>query len=252
MQHGRNIYIRYSFHLSGCLPPSYFHLSLHSYRGFVAFIEDISFSLFILFVANPFQFFLFIPSILFSVDHTRVRLRLGGPTGTMNNMKEKDEYLNANFVDGFRKPKAYIATQGPMASTQNLFWRMLFEQEVKIIVMITHLFEGGKVKCDQYWPETGTQVYGDLSVTTVREDVLAFYTLRTFTLELISSPPVKKKKGGLEAGGGGRLMHTVYQYHYTAWPDHGVPLHALPLISFIRNSAAANAEDEPPVVVHCR
>ena len=167
-------------------------------------------------------------------------------------MKEKDEYLNANFVDGFRKPKAYIATQGPMASTQNLFWRMLFEQEVKIIVMITHLFEGGKVKCDQYWPETGTQVYGDLSVTTVREDVLAFYTLRTFTLELISSPPVKKKKGGLEAGGGGRLMHTVYQYHYTAWPDHGVPLHALPLISFIRNSAAANAEDEPPVVVHCR
>ena len=44
----------------------------------------------------------------------------------------------------------------------------------------------------------------------------------------------------------------VSQFHYTAWPDHGVPLHALPLISFIRNSAAANAEDEPPVVVHCR
>ena len=204
------------------------------------------------FQGNYFSFSLFLPFILFSVDHTRVRLRLGGPTGTMNNMKEKDEYLNANFVDGFRRPKAYIATQGPMASTQNLFWRMVFEQEVKIIVMITHLFEGGKVKCDQYWPETGTQVYGDLSVTTVREDVLAFYTLRTFTLELISSPPVKKKKGGLEAGGGGRVMHTVYQYHYTAWPDHGVPLHALPLISFIRNSAAANAEDEPPVVVHCR
>ena len=201
---------------------------------------------------NKLYLFCIVTFFLFLVDHTRVRLRLGGPTGTMNNMKEKDEYLNANFVDGFRRPKAYIATQGPMASTQNLFWRMVFEQEVKIIVMITHLFEGGKVKCDQYWPETGTQVYGDLSVTTVREDVLAFYTLRTFSLELISSPPVKKKKGGMEAGGGQRLVHTVYQYHYTAWPDHGVPLHALPLISFIRNSAAANAEDEPPVVVHCR
>ena len=42
--------------------------------------------------------------------------------------KEKDEYLNANFVDGFRRSKAYIATQGPMQSTQNLFWRMVFEQ----------------------------------------------------------------------------------------------------------------------------
>ena len=163
--------------------------------------------------------------------------------------KEKDEYLNANFVDGFRRSKAYIATQGPMQSTQNLFWRMVFEQNVKVIVMITHLYEGGKVKCDQYWPEAGTGNYGEINVTTVREDVLAFYTLRTFSLELVTSPPVKKKKGGVEAG---RLVQTVYQYHYTAWPDHGVPLHALPLISFIRNSAAANGEEEPPVVVHCR
>ena len=107
-----------------------------------------------------------------------------------------------------------------------------------------------QVKCDQYWPETGTGNYGDINVTTVREDVLAFYTLRTFSVEMISSPPVKKKKGGSEISR--RSVHTVYQYHYTAWPDHGVPLHALPLISFIRNSAAANAEDEPPVVVHCR
>ena len=107
------------------------------------------------------------------------------------------------------------------------------------------------MKCDQYWPETGTGNYGDINVTTVREDVLAFYTLRTFTLELITSPPVKKKKGGQD-NGGVRTVHTVYQYHYTAWPDFGVPLHALPLISFIRNSMAANAEYEPPVVVHCR
>ena len=53
--------------------------------------------------------------------------------------------MNANFVDGFRRQKAYIATEGPMKSTVNLFWRMVLEQDVKIIVMITHLFEGGKV-----------------------------------------------------------------------------------------------------------
>ena len=58
-------------------------------------------------------------------------------------------------------------------------------------------------------------------MTTVREDVLAFYTLRTFSLEVVSSPPVKKKKGGVDVG---VVSRTVYQYHYTAWPDHGVPL----------------------------
>ena len=79
-----------------------------------------------------------------SVDHTRVRLKKFG-NGTTNS-KEKDEYLNANYVDGFRRPRAYIATQGPMQSTENLFWRMIFEQDIKIIVMITHLFEGGKVR----------------------------------------------------------------------------------------------------------
>jgi len=80
-----------------------------------------------------------------------------------------------------------------------------------------------------YWPST---------------PVLAFYTLRTFTLQVVTSPTGKKKKGE-------RIARTVYQYHYTAWPDHGVPLHALPLITFVRNSAAANPSPDSPVVVHC-
>ena len=78
-----------------------------------------------------------------TVEHTRVRLKSYG-YGTTSS-KEKDEYLNANYVDGFRIPKAYIATEGPMKSTVNLFWRIVLEQDIKIIVMITHLYEGGKV-----------------------------------------------------------------------------------------------------------
>ena len=57
----------------------------------------------------------------------------------------KNEYINANFIDGFRKPRAYIGTQGPMQGSFPEFWRMIWEQNTTVVVMITHLFEGGKV-----------------------------------------------------------------------------------------------------------
>ena len=82
-------------------------------------------------------------------------------------------------------------------------------------------------------------------MTLEREDILACYTLRTFSLrKLRSASGVKNSKEPLE--------RTVYQYHFTAWPDHGVPLHALPLVSFVRNSANANPAEGGPIVVHCR
>ena len=43
----------------------------------------------------------------------------------------------------------------------------------------------------------------------------------------------------------------IKQFHYTSWPDHGVPCHPLPVLSFIRNSASANPLDGGPIVVHC-
>ena len=207
---------------------------------------------------RPLQLILF--QLLFSDDHTRVRLRSKATD------EDKDDYLNANFVDGFRQPRAYIATQGPIQGTFACFWKMVWEQNTQVIVMITHLFENGKVpfslskpyfgwclylsvfqpKCDLYWPDSGTETYGDMLVSLLREDILASYTLRTFSIRYMKPNATVSKKEMAS------LERTVYQYHFTAWPDHGVPLHALPLVSFVRNSAAANACDAGPIVVHCR
>ena len=118
-----------------------------------------------------------------------------------------------------------------------------------------------------YWPDAGSDTYGEFVVSLLREDILASYTLRTFSLRLMRASNGNANGGGTMNGGtlakkdlaaAASLERTVYQYHFTAWPDHGVPLHALPLISFIRNSAAAAntaADIETnvgPIVVHCR
>jgi protein tyrosine phosphatase len=66
-------------------------------------------------------------------------------------VQEREEYLNANYVDGFRRPRAFIATQGPMKNSTELFWRMIWDQNVSVIVMITHLYEGGKVRFKPYY-----------------------------------------------------------------------------------------------------
>ncbi|GFX08094.1 tyrosine-protein phosphatase 99A [Trichonephila clavipes] len=140
---------------------------------------------------------------------------------------------------GYNEPNAYIGTQGPLPSTFDDYWRMIWEQKVYIIIMITNLVERGRRKCDMYWPKEGSELYGIVQVKLTQEVELATYTIRTFGIRNLK---VKKKTSA---------ERTVYQYHYTNWPDHGVPEHPLPVLSFIRKSASANPPGGGPIIVHC-
>ncbi|XP_034744827.1 receptor-type tyrosine-protein phosphatase F isoform X14 [Etheostoma cragini] len=161
-------------------------------------------------------------------DHSRVVL-------TSVDAVPGSDYINANYIDGYRKQNAYIATQGPLPETLSDFWRMVWEQRSNTIIMMTRLEEKSRVKCDQYWPSRGTETYGMIQVTMLDTVELATYSVRTFALY---------KNGSSE-------KREMRQFQFMAWPDHGVPEYPTPILAFLRRVKACNPPDAGPMVVHC-
>lgn len=136
----------------------------------------------------------------FPYDHSRVILREGWTDAD-------NDYINANFIRDFNGETVYIAAQGPKNNTLADFWRMIWQENIKCIVMLTNTIENGKNKCAQYWPEKDSAFeVGPCKMQLLKETTYAFYTLRKFTVH-------NTKTSG---------KRTITQFHYTAWPDHGI------------------------------
>ncbi|XP_033997468.1 receptor-type tyrosine-protein phosphatase beta isoform X6 [Trematomus bernacchii] len=162
-------------------------------------------------------------------DSSRVKLSIihGSPY---------DDYINANYMPGYNSRKEFIAAQGPLPGTVNDFWRMIWEKNVRSLVMLTRCNEQGRVKCEQYWAQ-GTKHFENITVTTTSEIALEDWTIRDFDIKNVKTAETR----------------SVRHFHFTAWPDHGVPQTTELLISF-RHLVREHMDQfsrHSPTVVHC-
>ncbi|WAR21343.1 PTPRT-like protein, partial [Mya arenaria] len=161
---------------------------------------------------------------IYPYDDSRVKITVSGGS----------DYINSSFIDGYKRPKQYIATLGPMSQQLgdfSLFWKMIWQQRVEKIVMVTNLIEQGSHKCEQYWPDPGTsKAYGEIQVKSRSEDEYAEFTRRTFT---------------------GTEERALHHLHFTCWPDKAVPDDVTAMIEFRQRVLSTPSTLNGPTVVHC-
>lgn len=160
-------------------------------------------------------------------DHSRYKLQ---PTDD----EEGSDYINANYVPGFNSPREFIVTQGPLHSTRDDFWRMVWESGSRAIVMLTRCVEKGREKCDRYWPcDTQPQYYGDIQVVALNQTHLTSWSVSEFRVTR------------------GHTARVVRHFHFTTWPDFGVPEPPQVLVRFVRAFRDRVPYDQRPIITHC-
>jgi len=172
---------------------------------------------------------------VFAYDHSRALIT----------HQNKEVYINANLVKCPEAGRDYILTQGPLPSTVDDFWLMVFQYSSSVIVMLCNCVENNRSKSWQYWPvEVGhTMVLGEvregleLEVTYTSVEDMGHYIIRN----LLLTDPVS----GLE--------RQIKQFHYLDWPDFNVPQSPKMFLEFLHDFRQSGAflESVGPPIVHC-
>ena len=165
-------------------------------------------------------------------EHSRVKLSFTG--------ENHSDYINACYIDGYYSPQSYIASQGPMPHTVKEFWRMIWEKNIEHIVALTRVMEAMKKKCEQYWPENEheTCTIANFDIKLKKIDRYTSYDIRILELQHSDFP---------------NETRVVIQFHFTVWPDHGVPIFSSSLLTFINHTKEYHIPEksQSPILVHC-
>ncbi|XP_023286880.1 tyrosine-protein phosphatase non-receptor type 18-like [Seriola lalandi dorsalis] len=145
------------------------------------------------------------------------------------------DYINASFIKGPSADNRYIACQGPLSSTLVDFWRMIWQHDIKVIVMACREIEMGKKKCECYWaPVHQSATFGAFTVhsqgeTHPNEDVV----VRTLTVTYQQD------------------SRSVIQYQFLSWPDHDVPYESAGIVDLLEGVRNSQRTHTSPLLVHC-
>ena len=177
-------------------------------------------------------------------DHTRVVLEpYDLPEGS--NPNDPMDYINANFVDGYRQPRAYISTQGPIESTIDDFWRMIWQTGCRVIVMVTLNVENACLKCDKYWPTSDNR---SMNLDVYKIEYVGVESQEDYVTTHLRLTNTRSE-----------VTRDIWHFQFKSWPDFGVPLTATALLKF-RDCCLKKQLDAieltgggtyPPIVVHC-
>ncbi|XP_052861620.1 tyrosine-protein phosphatase non-receptor type 61F-like [Anopheles cruzii] len=165
-------------------------------------------------------------------DHSRVALKRGDT-----------DYINANLVKMEHTGRKYILCQGPLPHTVGHFWMMVWEHDSRAILMLNKLIEKTTVKCHQYWPgKIGEKNRLELSAVQLSVVYLKCVEYKNFCKRTF-------RLTDLESG----KSREVIQFHYTTWPDFGIPSSPVAFLQFlkeVRDSGTLDRDVGPPII-HC-
>ncbi|KAK5118064.1 hypothetical protein LTR62_004110 [Meristemomyces frigidus] len=191
-------------------------------------------------------------------EHSRVRLQ-GVP-------KSACDYFNASFIQAAWSNKRYISTQAPVPATFNDFWNVVWQQDARVIVMLTAEKEGAQVKAHNYWDE---KRYGPLHLEFLSEKRASLEPSRIHNAQK-KRPQAARRTSTRSAHPGIPLatidpaqeknldqpyvtvrkftlsherypfepMREITQLQYSSWPDFGAPAHPAHLLGLVEQTDA--------------
>ncbi|CAI5442482.1 unnamed protein product [Caenorhabditis angaria] len=171
---------------------------------------------------------------------------------------DSSDYINANFIKSWNSKKTFIATQAPVDLTLGDFWRMVWEQQSYLIVMVANLTEKNRPQCTKYWPDDSPQRYGDIIVQHVESSYYSDYNIRVFDIihidecshdpSVVEYANVPLARNSVITGGNSRR---IYHYHFINWNDYKAPECSIGILRFLHILRELDEFNESPVVIHC-
>ncbi|VDM48801.1 unnamed protein product [Toxocara canis] len=165
---------------------------------------------------------------VYCLDKTRVKL-----TAEPN----ANDYIHANYVDTPLKDHRFICTQGPTTTSITDFWRMVWQEHVQFIIMLSNFEENGREKCAHYFPEkSGATIQFDQFI------ICCVYCSRMTD----SKYSILCRELSLKVDGDARAV-AIKHFQWAEWPDHGVPETDRSVLRVLDKVRMSNR----PIVVHC-